>query len=27
VLDEDAVNALAKDGLVVILADGRVSLP
>jgi len=26
-LDKEAVNALAKDGLVVILADGRVSLP
>ena len=26
-LDREAVNALAKDGLVVILADGSVSLP
>ena len=26
-LDREAVDALAKDGLVVVLADGRVSLP
>ena len=26
-LDREAVDALAKDGLVVLLADGRVSLP
>jgi A/G-specific adenine glycosylase len=26
-LDQEAVDALAKDGLVVLLADGRVSLP
>ena len=26
-LDEEAVDALAKDGLVALLADGRVSLP